>query len=477
VSGDQTPAFSLPDEFRFGVATAGFQVEGGFNGEGEPANNWVGWEVAGKVERSGVALSFWTDYEAHLDRAVAAGCDAYRLSVEWARAEPPPGEIDGGVLDHYARILDACHRRGLRPIVTLHHFTHPDWLGGEFWLRPDAPERFAEWVGTAVPALAGGCRHWVTINEINVYALQTWMTGMFPPGRRADVAATVRTLDHMLTAHVHAYETIKAHQPDAVVATNNYAFSIYELDRLLTDLLLGRAAGVGRYDLRRWLDDRRMAWHRRTRGVREKPIRRLARSTIPLDQALPRAAAAVYASDHDRCLDVLQVDWYDPVVSHHLRLPGHRTAGGRQWEPSRPLWDDPPDPAGLVAYCRDIAVAGLDVWIVENGLCNRVKDGRSYPRGDGWDRPRYLREHLKAVVAALRAGVPVTAYIHWTLADNYEWGSYEPRFGLHGVDRTDGAVRWSDTDSMGADAAGAYRRLVDGLRAGDLAVLDAMPRQ
>jgi beta-glucosidase/6-phospho-beta-glucosidase/beta-galactosidase len=65
----------------------------------------------------------------------------------------------------------------------------------------------------------------------------------------------------------------------------------------------------------------------------------------------------------------------------------------------------------------------------------------------------------------------VGAYLHWSLVDNYEWGSYEPRFGIHGVDR-ERNNRVLDTDSMGRDSAGAYRRLIEGLRAGDRSVLD-----
>src|SRR5439155_9926442 len=103
------------------------------------------------------------------------------------------------------------------------------------------------------------------------------------------------------------------------------------------------------------------------------------------------------------------------------------TAGGRWWEPGRPLWDDEIDPTGMRRYARLNAEPGLPLWIVENGLCNRVRRGVSYPRCDGWDRVRYLRTHLAAVVDAVDAGIPVGAYFHWTLADNYEWGSYEPR--------------------------------------------------
>jgi hypothetical protein len=77
---------------------------------------------------------------------------------------------------------------------------------------------------------------------------------------------------------------------------------------------------------------------------------------------------------------------------------------------------------------------------------------------------------LGALVDALDEGVPVGAYYHWSLIDNYEWGSYEPRFGIHGVDRERG-IKFLATDAMGMDAAGAFRRFVEGLRAGDRSVL------
>ncbi len=189
-----------------------------------------------------------------------------------------------------------------------------------------------------------------------------------------------------------------------------------------------------------------------------------------LEQRFPRAEEAVYASPYPCTLDVIQLDYYSPVVSHHLRVPGHRTAGGRNWFPGRLLWDDPPNPSGLITYSRLNHEPGMGVWIVENGMCSRVRDGQRYLRLDGWDRVEYLRANLAAVVKAIESGIPVGSYYHWTLGDNYEWGSYEPRFGLYGVDRKKG-VGWSGLDSLGHDAAGAYRRIVDGLRAGDRTVV------
>ena len=36
---------------------------------------------------------------------------------------------------------------------------------------------------------------------------------------------------------------------------------------------------------------------------------------------------------------------------------------------------------------------------------------------------------------AMDDGVTVDGYLHWSLLDNYEWGSYAPTFGLVAVDR------------------------------------------
>jgi len=426
---------------RFGVATAGFQIEGGYNGDAQPANNWAGWEAAGRAARSGAALDFWNDFETHLDRVRDLGCTAFRLSVEWARCEPRRDEWDATAFDRYARILDACRARGLEPLVTLHHFTHPAWLPVDFWLTPDAPERFAAWVDVVVERLSGGCSNWVTLNEINVYALQTYLTGEFPPGRRLSIRRVVRCLDNMLAAHVLAYDAVKRVQPNATVTTNNYCFSIYELDRLLLDVLLARSHGIERHDLGPWLAGRRTTYHASVRppSAIERFLRRRARSALPLDKALPRAAAAVYDSPHARTLDVIAIDHYLPAIADHARVR------------NRGLWGDRPAPGELIRYRRLNHEAGLPVWVVENGLCSRDHAARA----DGWDRPRYIREHLDAVRTAVDKGIPVEAYFHWTLADNYEWGSYAPRFGLFAVDQPDGA--WSDTGAMGDDAAGAFR--------------------
>ena len=493
-----SPQSLLGEGFLVGVATSGYQVEGGFNGDGEPHNNWSGWEACGRAERSGLACDFWRRPADALDRAAAIGCNAFRLSVEWARLEPRPGAVDAAALERYAEILSECVARGLEPVVTLHHFTHPWWLGEEFWLRPGSPDVFARHVARVVPVLAPYCRRWITINEPNVVMLLGWIEGTYPPGRRMAVSDAYCVLDNLLTAHVLGAEAVTAVQPEAQVTLNTSSSSIYEHDRMLVDLLQLRDAGVDPADVDRYVDDRR-AVHDAAfppRHAGEAALRRFFAAVVPYGAAREpgrgaawarlralarrraprRVVSAVHASTRARALDAAGFDWYDPVASHAVGVPGRRTPdGGHDWSFGRALWDVEPDPHGLASWCATESALrpGLPLWVVENGMSSRVRHGRAAPRRDGMDRPRYVREHLGAVAGAVAAGVPVRAYLHWSLVDNYEWGSYEPRFGLFGMDRSHPSdVRWMDTDAQGDDAAGAFARVVSGLRAGDRAVLD-----
>ncbi len=464
-----------------GVATAGYQIEGGYNGPGQPANNWATWERMGVVTPSGVACRFWDRPEEVLDRAAALGLDAFRLSVEWARVEPERGQVDEDALAHYAAIVDGCAERGLTPVVTLQHFTHPLWAGEEFWLFPGSPERYAAHVGRVLEVLGRRCRHWVTVNEPNGLALAGWVLGVHPPGRRLAVSDAMVVVDNLMAAHVLAYQAVHAARPDAVVTVNPRASTVYEFDRLLTDLLEARRAGVARADVDRWVAERRAAHDARVpaRSVGEAALRRLTAGLSPVGATGPsglarsvpgRAVEAVYASSHERCLDVAAVSFYDPVPTAAVSRPGRPSSGGRSRAGVRPAWDAPPRP-DLLAERLAVAAAdhpGLGVLVAENGMATRTRHGRPFPRRDGWTRPEHLDAHLSALVQAAEAGVPVAVYLHWTLADCYEWGSYEPRFGLFGVDRdrSDGPT-WMDTDAAGDDSAGRLRCRVEALRQGD----------
>jgi len=480
-----TSAPSGKGSFRFGAASAATQIE-----DQNPATDWFVWtspapEGLGKGTFVGDASKGYSLSLADIDLLAEMHLDSYRFSIEWARCVPQRGRIDDDAFSQYADMLRACRDRGLEPILALHHFNQPDWLGRDFWLQHDSPDEFTEWVEIAVSRLGSLCDRWITINEINACALGSYFIGYFPPGRRARRASFVATMDNMLTGHIAAYDVIHRLQPHAKVGHSTFAFWCYDVDRILTDTLSARSLGVPREQFDHWIAERRRAYHEellaeipRRSGWKDEAIHRILRSVLRVDRGLTRATDAAYASPHDRCLDVKQVNFYDPRLSNFVRMPGRISAGKRQWRPDPKHWEQRPCPELFATYLQANHQPGQEIWILENGLCSPVVHGRQLPREDGWDRPRYLRANLAAVVDAIDAGVEVTSYFHWALFDNYQWGEYESAFGLYGVDRgvgRDGEPKFLDLDSMGDDSAGAYRTIIEGLRAGDRSVLAAPP--
>ena len=233
-----------------------------------------------------------------------------RIAVDWARCEPAEGRIDEKALEDHAAALDEAGARGLVAVVELHRLRHPSWLGDDFWSRLEAPVRFGGWASAVGALLGGHCRRWVTVAEPNVAAVRSWLSGTSPPGRLLAVGDLVRSLDHLLAAHVVAHGALHRSRPDAAVTTTVAPSPVYELGELLTDVLTARSAGVQRPELHGWLGERRRAWYAaRPRPARtETVVRRIVNRAVPLDQALPRTVDAVWTGPHDRLLDDLGVE-------------------------------------------------------------------------------------------------------------------------------------------------------------------------
>jgi len=136
----------FPPDFTFGVATSAYQVEGGIE------NDWSDWERAGKCKeadaRCGNSVEHWDRFFDDVPLINRLGATAYRLSIEWARVEPRRGQWDDAAWNGYRARLEALVKAGIKPVVTLLHFTHPKWFHVETpWHEPSslvAWERFAK---------------------------------------------------------------------------------------------------------------------------------------------------------------------------------------------------------------------------------------------------------------------------------------------------------------------------------------------
>lgn len=164
----------------------------------------------------------------------------------------------------------------------------------ERWLLLDAPERFAEWAGT-VAALVPACRAWISVRNLNVWPVERYV-GI----RTLATGRLLRAFDHQLAGHALARDVITAAIPGATVSAGIVEDPrAYELGSLLDDVLAARERGVARAEVGTYLRDRKTDFDRArpTRTPRQRLVRRLAASAVPLEHALPRALGAVYADE------------------------------------------------------------------------------------------------------------------------------------------------------------------------------------
>ncbi|HEY5527566.1 MAG TPA: family 1 glycosylhydrolase [Candidatus Anoxymicrobiaceae bacterium] len=497
--------FSLPEDFMFGCANAPYQVEGGLNGHGEPLNNWAEFERSGRTEASGEAIRWWTDYPEQIERASRMGINAFRMGIEWARVQPEITtvthkipEFDAAAVEAYSDMVAAVMKAGMEPVITLHHFTHPYWLGLDFWLeneRLDLYRTYVEEVSTRINTSLiekhslRPVRYWITINEPNGWSFITYALRMFPH-HKPGIRRAFQAWSNMIDAHCRAYDAIhKVYSENSWetprVSYNTIHFSAYGVDKVMTDLLNARRNGVERKDLAEYLEQGKKAWDAE---VAKCPVvRKAAPGGVAAERFLDRMVShftklshfengidAIYRSDSADKLDYLAVDFYDPFLRNMIKAPSLQDLREKRFNFNAEHWEWVLNPVAMYHFLKaeTINADGLPVFIVENGMCNKVYHGRVEQRQDGATRDRFLQAFIFEALRAKKDGVPLIGYLYWSMVDNYEWGSYDPRFGLFTVDRSRSPVKISSVDSWGTNAAHAYGEIISALRSGDQAAIN-----
>ncbi|WP_306327278.1 GH1 family beta-glucosidase [Streptomyces venezuelae] len=432
---DTTTVLRFPEGFRWGTATAAYQIEGAAAEDGRTPSIWDTFSrTPGKV-RNGDTGDIAADHYHRVDEDVALmrrlGVTDYRFSIAWPRVQPTgrgPAVRKG--LDFYRRLVDRLLDAGIRPVATLYHWDLPQELedaGG--WPQRETAYRFAEYAGIMADALGDRVATWTTLNEPWCAAFLGYGNGVHAPGRTSAVAS-LRAAHHLNLAHGLAARTLRGRLPGAAeVSLTLNLHAVRPCSQTPEDLDAARRIdAVGN---RIFLDP---VFHGR---LPEDLVRDTASVTdwsFVADGDLAAAAAP---------LDSLGINYYSPSVvgagtsespspwagaERHVRFepaPGPRTA-----------MDWPVDADGLyelLTRLRD-ELPDVPLVITENGA---AYDDYADPSGNVKDPERvaYLHAHLAAVHRALADGADVRGYFLWSLLDNFEWAyGYSKRFGIVHVD-------------------------------------------
>ena len=216
-------AFRFKEGMLLGTASAATQIEGG-----ELDHTWVDWYRKGHIAdhanpaRANDHYRRWQEDDALMGEL---GLQIVRIGVEWARIEPEEGKFDEDAIRHYIDEVEFLLARGIRPLVTLHHFTNPMWFErmGAFERMENLPV-FLRFVERMVTAFGPRVNEYITINEPNVYATNGYFFGSWPPGNRS-LGRAIRVMEVLTAAHIFAYKRIHELQRDMGIAETRVSYA------------------------------------------------------------------------------------------------------------------------------------------------------------------------------------------------------------------------------------------------------------
>jgi len=417
--------------FQWGAATASYQIEGSARRAGGGESVWDMFCLReGKTSEgdSGeIACDHYNRYAEDVDLMREIGLQAYRFSISWPRVLPEGvGRINAAGLGFYDKLVDRLLSAGITPWVTLFHWDYPADLyrrGG--WLNAESPRWFEEYTSVIVDRLSDRVAHWVTLNEPQCFIGLGHELGIQAPGDRLGQREVMVAAHNANLAHGRAVQAIRAlsKQP----------------------CMIGYApVGVGYYpenDTRENIQATRermfmvdhMIWNNAWW------LDPMFFGKYPEETLTTLGKNAPKFTDDEMALISQPLDFIGANLYHGLPVRANGKFGGEVLRQPQGIgrtmyhWTVSPKAMYWLAklyYER----YRMPIVITENGMANA-----DWIALDGYvhDGPRidFLNRYLLELERAVDDGVPILAYFHWSLLDNFEWNEgYRFRFGLTYVD-------------------------------------------
>lgn len=440
---------SFPPTFLWGSATAAYQVEGGHDADGRTPSIWDTFsKTPGKVHAGhtgDVACDHYHRFREDVALMKSLNLRVYRFSVSWSRVMPDGYTLNPAGLKFYSDLVDELLAAGITPWLTQYHWDLPQALeddGG--WTNRATAEAFENYAVVLHEALGDRVRHWTTLNEPWCAAFLGYANGHHAPGR-TEPSAALASAHHLLLGHGLATRALRERDPSLELGlTLNF-----------TDYRPADPDSAGDRDAVRRLDG---AFNR---FFIEPLMSGAYPSDVLEDQAGLWPEGLVQQGDMETIavdFDVLGVNFYTgelltgvepgqaPSAAAAARASGapnpnvgsEHVASVRRGLPQTAMgWEVCPQALRdlLVRLHTDYtADASVALYVTENGAAYDDVVGADGTVEDP-ERLDYVRQHLRAVHAAMEEGADVRGYFVWSLLDNFEWAfGYDKRFGIVHVD-------------------------------------------
>ncbi len=364
--------YEFPEGFLWGTSTSALQIETA------GPHDWRGLKGEdGSILERTIAHDLCMKEDAEIISSLG---NAYRFSMDWSKIqERPYSQLNPDVVESYRDFIGSLKDKGTKIMLVLHHFANPAWFTeGGSWKDAESIDVFNDYSQRIASDFGDLVDIWNTINEPNVYAGLSHISGEFPPHKRRRLLSAYKILCNMGSAHEASYRSIKEVSETPVGATMN-TMDFYG------DSLLGKI-GADVVDL------------------------------VSVDFT---------SSKFSNC-DFFGINYYGKILFDPLPV---MAIDSSERLDEKGLEHDKMfqyHPSGLAdVLMRFHKKYGKPLFVTENGCCT----------DDDEQRKRSIRDHLISAHDVLSRGVDLRGYFHWSTFDNFELHlgmSY--RFGLVDVD-------------------------------------------
>lgn len=420
---------SFGDDFKWGVSTAAFQIEGAAFKYGKGLSIWDDFtNKKNKIfngQRADIACDYYHKYAEDIFHIRNLSIPNFRFSVSWPRIMPNgTGKINQEGIDFYKRVIDFCLELNIEPWITLYHWDLPLELqkkGG--WANREVVNWFADFTEVCVKNFGYAVKNWIVLNEPMVFTGAGYFLGVHAPG--------IKSLDNFLKAVHHA-----------ALCQSTGAKVIKSIS---TTFKVGTAISYSHIEPYRMFHDKDDAAAKKVDALLNRLfLEPLLGLGYPVNDLpfLDRIEKYFKAEDEKNLIydmDFIGLQNYTrEMVKHSPLIPLMKAKiikASKRNVDSHTLMDWEVFPRAIYLSLKRLGNYKniKEIIVTENGCAfeDKLIDGKI----EDENRKRFLQDHISNVFLAKKEGVNVGGYFVWTLTDNFEWAEgYNPKFGIIHID-------------------------------------------
>ncbi|CAH0564482.1 unnamed protein product [Brassicogethes aeneus] len=439
----------FPDNFKFGVATSSYQIEGAWDKDGKSPSIWDHlthtrpWHI--EDGRNGdIACDSYYKYKEDVRMLKELGVDFYRFSIAWTRILPSGfiNTINWDGVKYYNNLIDELLKNNIEPMVTLYHWDLPQTLqelGG--WTNPIMEEYFAEYARLCFKLFGDKVKLWTTINEPRLVCLMGYGINVMAPAYNNTGIGDYLCGHTLLKAHARAYhiydDEFRKDQKGKIFIVLEFQWLIPKTNST-ADINVTETA---RHFMFGWFANP-IYLGNYPKVMIDLVAERSAKQGFPKSR-LPKFTEKEI--DYIKgTTDFLGLNTYTSFLTNSEEFYDYKMVGfendiGFQISHD-PAWEATAQPQfkivpwgtrQMLKWIKE-TYDSPEIFFTENGMAD---NGTSL---DDQLRIKFYREQLKAVLDSMhKDDVKVSGYTAWSLMDNFEWVSgYNLKFGLYHVDFT-----------------------------------------